>query len=288
MPADPTSDDFLRLESAGGLVDLSASVKLRLSGPDAERYLNGQVTQDVRRIPDGGTLPACVCTHKGKLEALIHISRSGGAFYLSADPALRDFLPLRMDKYLIADDAVLEDVTEEYDLIHSLAPCPPPDGMGFASQRLGSPGHDVWMGRGGAGALNFAPAETVEALRIARGIPAWEPELADGILPPEARLEETCIDYHKGCYTGQEVISRLRSVGRVNRLLHRLTAENGARLEAGWEVFSGEEIAGTLTSAAWLPVEQKGMALGFLKRVATGPFTAGPLRVPIKIHGHEG
>jgi folate-binding protein YgfZ len=288
MPADPTPDDFLRLESAGGLVDLSAGVKLRLSGPDAERYLNGQVTQDVRRIPDGGTLPACVCTHKGKLEALIHISRSGGAFYLSADAALRYFLPLRMDKYLIADDAVLEDVTEEYELVHALAPCPPPDGMGFASQRLGSPGHDVWMARGAASALTFSPQEAIEALRIARGIPAWEPELAHGILPPEARLEGPCIDYHKGCYTGQEVISRLRSVGKVNRLLHRFTAENGGRLEAGWEVFSGGETAGMLTSAAWHPVWQTGIGLGFAKRTATGPFTAGPLRVPVKLDGHEG
>ena len=283
MP-DVTAADFLRLESEGGLMDLSSSVKLRLSGPDAERYLNGQVTQDVRRVPDGGSLPACVCTHKGKLEALVHVSRQGGAYYITAEASLQDFLPLRMEKYLIADDALLEDVTEEFDLVHAMSPHVAPAGMMCASQRLGAPGQDVWLPRGGAGTLEFSPVDAVEALRIARGLPAWEPELAGGILPPEARLEATCIDYHKGCYTGQEVISRLRSVGKVNRLLQRLAAQNGGHLEAGWNVFCGREIAGSLTSAAWHPVLRTGIALGFLKRSATGPLTAGPEGIPLEIH----
>ena len=283
MPADTAADDFLCLESSGGLFNLSDSVKLRLSGPDAERYLNGQVTQDVRRIPKGGSLPGCVFTHKGKLEALVQISRSGcGAFLISADVALRDFLPLRMEKYLIADDALLEDVTEEFAIVHALAPYPAPDGMAFTSSRLAAPGHDVWMPHGSAETLPLAPSEAVGALRIFRGVPSWADELADGILPPEAGLEDACIDYHKGCYTGQEVISRLRSVGRVNRQLRRITAPEGQRLERGWEVYNDEGSVGTITSAAWHPVQKVAVALGFLKRTAAGNLTAGLGR--IKVH----
>jgi tRNA-modifying protein YgfZ len=259
----------------GGLVDLSDNVKVRLTGPDALRYLNGQVSNDVRRIADGGSLAACLCTHKGKLEALVTVSRLGDAFLISADAALRDFLPLRLEKYLIADDATLEDVTEEFDLVHAFGAEPPPAGITISAERFGEAGSDVWLPRGAATALTFSPEDAVELLRIDRGIPAWESELAGGILPPEARLEESAIDYHKGCYTGQEVISRLRSVGQVNRRLERLVAVSGDRLEPGSSLHavSGEgvrTVAGNVTSAAWHPLLDKWIGLGFVKRAAVG------------------
>jgi tRNA-modifying protein YgfZ len=243
-----TPEDMTRLEQTGGLADLSTTVKLRLTGPDAERYLNGQVSQDVRKIPAGAAAWACVCTHKGKLEALVLIARTADGFLISADAALAETLPARLEKYLIADDAVLEDVTEEFALVHGFGAPPLPDGIAFTVDRWGTPGTDVWLPRGTGKPAEFSPAEALETLRIARGIPAWGPELSGDILPPEARLEERCVDYYKGCYTGQEVISRLRSVGKVNRLLHRLRAPAGVRLEAGWEIFSGAEPAGHITS----------------------------------------
>lgn len=258
-----------------GLINLTPHVKLRLSGPDALRYLNGQVSNDVRRIAEGESLPACVCTHKGKLEALVLISRTAEAFFITAEPALRDFLPLRMEKYLIADDAVLEDVTDGFDLVHGFGGCVVPEGvMSFTASRMGGPGVDVWLEKGGASGVQVTDPALVELLRVERGIPAWETEL-EGILPPEARLEATAIDYHKGCYTGQEVISRLRSVGQVNRRLERLAAAVGARLEPGWLLFTAAEngtrtAAGSITSAAWQPVLEKWIALGFVKRSAAG------------------
>lgn len=269
-----TVEDWQRLEASGGMVDLSRCVKLQLTGPDALRYLNGQVSNDVRRIADGATMPACICTHKGKLEAFVQIARSGDRFLITADEALRDFLPLRLEKYLIADDAVLSDVTEEYDLVHVFGPHPAPAGMVIAARRMGLPGSDVWMPRGAAHGLVFTEPALIEALRIDRGIPAWDSELAGGILPPEARLDESAIDYHKGCYTGQEVISRLRSVGQVNRRLDRFTVPQGT-VEAGWPIVIRHEDgtftnAGTITSAAWHPLRQEGIALGFLKRSSAG------------------
>ncbi len=262
-------------------LDLRSHVKLRLSGPDALRYLNGQVTNDVRRLQPGESQTACVCTHKGKLEALVQIARMGEEFLITAEPALRDFLPLRLEKYLIADDAVLEDVTEQFDLVHVYGGEPPPAGMKFAASRLGAPGVDVWLPAGTA-SLEFLPAEEAELRRIERGIPAWETELAGGILPPEARLESVAIDYHKGCYTGQEVISRLRSVGQVTRRLERLIAPEGARLERGWTVFAAAEngartAAGSITSAAWHAASGNWIALGFVKRsAAEAELTAAP------------
>jgi folate-binding protein YgfZ len=266
-----------------GILNLTGCVKLRLAGPDALRYLNGQVSNDVRRLAVGESQRACVCTHKGKLEALVTISRAEDAFYLTAEAALRDFLPLRMEKYLIADDAVLEDVTEMFDLVHrfggesglgsEMAPRRPH--AQYVASRMGVPGVDHWLERGAADEMTVTDPALADLLRIDRGIPAWETELAGGILPPEARLEATAIDYYKGCYTGQEVISRLRSVGQVNRRLERLVALDGARIDPGWQLFAvaGEGVrtaAGNVTSAAWHPGLKQWIALGFVKRSAAG------------------
>ncbi|HEX2749800.1 MAG TPA: hypothetical protein VHM91_17460 [Verrucomicrobiales bacterium] len=271
-------EEWTRVESAGGLVNLTPCVKLKLTGPDALRYLNGQVSNDVRRLEPGHSLPACLCTHKGKLEALVQISRGDAdTFYITADSLLRDFLPLRLEKYLIADDAVLEDVTDQYSLVHAFGGHEAPSGavLSFSAARMGVPGTDLWLPAGEGAALEWTKPEVLETLRIERGIPSWPHELDSGILPPEARLDESAIDYHKGCYTGQEVISRLRSVGQVNKKLERLVVPGGGNVEPGWEIVStnaeGSAVpAGTITSAAWHPVLRTGIALGFVKRSAAG------------------
>jgi folate-binding protein YgfZ len=273
-----TSDEWARLESSGGLVDLTRCVKLKVTGPDALRYLNGQVSNDVRRLQPGTSLAACVCTHKGRLEALVQINRRAeDEYYVTADGALRDFLPLRLEKYLIADDAVIEDVTDQFSIVHSFGPHDPPSegAFSFSANRIGTPGVDVWFPAGKPSGLQFSSPEALESWRIDRGVPGWETELASGILPPEARLDESAIDYHKGCYTGQEVISRLRSVGQVNRKLERLVVAGGRKVEPGWQIVSRTaegmtSPAGTVTSAAWHPVLGTGIALGFVKRSATG------------------
>jgi folate-binding protein YgfZ len=256
-------------------MDFTRCVKLKLSGPDALRYLNGQVSNDVRRLQPGASMPACICTHKGKLEALVQISRDETeAFYITADEALRDFLPLRLEKYLIADDAMLEDVTDQYSLVHAFGeqPAPGEAAMVFSANRMGAPGTDFWLNAATTENLEFSSPEGLEALRIDRGIPSWETELSAGILPPEARLDESAIDYHKGCYTGQEVVSRLRSVGQVNKRLERLIVRDGI-IEAGWQIVTkGADgaltPAGNVTSAARHPESGAGIALGFVKRSA--------------------
>ncbi len=267
-----------------GLMDLSRQVKLRLTGPDAQRYLNGQVSNDVRRLPPSGSLVACVCTHKGKLEALVTISRSGPeTFFLTADETLADFLPTRMEKYLIADDAVLEDITADYSLLHvfpgNAAPGSlPAPAFSFTTTRLGVGGTDLWYPAGTALDVSFTPPEALELLRVERGIPSWTAELSSGILPQEARLEDYAIDFHKGCYTGQEVISRLKSVGQVNKKLERLRLPPGVMADPGWVLaFQNAEgawvEAGRITSVAG----QSGLALGYVKRAAAGQaLFAGP------------
>ncbi len=102
----------------------------QLSGPDRERYLNGQVTQDVAALAEGEAGLAAVCTAKGRMEGALWIARQGDAYFLDADPALRESLGARLEKYLIADDATFEDISDSWSLSHvfgAAAPVAPRD-----------------------------------------------------------------------------------------------------------------------------------------------------------------
>ena len=103
------------------LFDLSARAKLRLTGSDRVRFLNGQVTNDVRKANANLSMPACVLNAKGKTDALIFISAGAEELFIDADAEQRETLAQRLDRYIIADDVAIEDVTEEFSLFHVTA-----------------------------------------------------------------------------------------------------------------------------------------------------------------------
>jgi folate-binding protein YgfZ len=248
--------------------------KWRLSGPDAERYLNGQVTNDVTKLAEGQAFLAAVCTAKGRMEGDVSIARHDGAFYIDADISLRESLGARLDKYLIADDALLEDISEEWSLIHYFCDVPPvelADGFAVPHTRFGHDGCDFWK----PGPLlpeqlnheKFAGDDVIETLRLENGIPKWGAELTANTLPPEAGPHMlAAISYTKGCYVGQETIARLKSVGHVNKTLVFLRSATeqfppvGAKL-----ILDGKEV-GAVTSSGLSPRLQKGIALAYVQR----------------------
>ncbi len=263
---------------AEGWIDLSGRAKFLLSGPDAERYLNGQTTNDVRRAVEDAAMPSLVTTAKGKIEADVYISRRGSAAFLIDGPEeLQMELQLRLDRYLIADNAELIDVTGEFRLIHVLGPEPAAAGgiARRAANRFGIPGWDFVIPAGVAFKTTGPelPVEALEAIRIAHGLPRWGAELSSDVLPQEARLEDRCLDFHKGCYIGQEVISRIKSVGRVNRLLCAMVAEADETPEAGDLLFFEDREVGQVTSVAKNLQLARMTALGYVKRDAVAPGT---------------
>src|SRR5690606_15370293 len=104
--------------------------------------------------------------------------------------------------------------------------------------------------------------DDAETLRIRHRVPAWGKELVPGILPPEAGLDRNAISYHKGCYIGQEVLSRIKSAGKVNRRLFALTVPAGTR--------PGDILPGGEVTSVSPEVEENGrhLALGYLGKAA--------------------
>ena len=267
----------------GGIADFSDRVKMRLTGADRVRFLNGQVTANVRSLAPGEARPACVTTAKGRLCAEVRIHATADALLVDADAAVRETLPPRLERYIISDDVTLADVSDDFHLLHLVGAAAAHPGLGeiaaasSRANRLGRPGLDVWLGNAGfasvwpelSATFPLLDEQLVESLRIEAGIPLWGRELDENTLPPEAGLERTHIDYDKGCYIGQEVISRLKSVGHVNRCLAGFIARDDGALLAGMRLFAPGDDAtgiGTITSAAWSFALEKPVALGYLKR----------------------
>ena len=262
----------------GAVFDLTERTKIRVAGADRLRYLNGQISNDLRKATAQSAIHACVLTAKGKIDADVFIVADGESFLIDSDAELHESLPARLDRYVIADDVTIADVSDEFALFHVIGANVPllEDAVITAnSNRYACAGTDIWLPRASYGTamrtlsaqLSVCDAEAAEVLRIERGIPKWGHDLSPEIIPTEANLESVAIDYAKGCYIGQEVISRIKMSGQTNKRLCGLVALNGEALAENMQLVApdGKEV-GRVTSAAHSSRLEKQIGLGFAKR----------------------
>jgi folate-binding protein YgfZ len=147
--------------------------------------------------------------------------------------------------------------------------------------RTGIPGYDVRFPsslseeiRAAFLSAGAAPStlDSLDAQRIAAGIPRWGFELTEEVLPDEAGLREKgFISENKGCYVGQETVARIKTYGHVNRRLVRLSISGGVPAPGDAVCFGGEK-TGTLTSV--VSAAGGAAALAFVKRERAEPGTA--------------
>ena len=245
---------------------------LRLTGPDRLRFLNGQVTQDVKKILPGHAARSAIITSKGRLEADLHIAATSDSLLIESDFILRESLLSRLEKFIVADDVTIEDISLSYNLAHFLSLFSPPtdapkDSYSFLSPRFREPGLDLWLPSTSPYQPDSSPLPDWEPLRIARGLPLWGIDVGPDTLPPEAGFESDAISSSKGCYIGQEVISRLRSVGHVNRHLCVLASPFTSIPSLPLECTTPDGTAlGKMTSATSLPDSSAILALSMIKR----------------------
>ena len=264
----------------GAFFDFSDRAKLRVTGADRLRFLNGQLTNDVRKAGVARTIEACALNAKGRITAHLFVSGTTDAFYLDADREQRETLLARLERYLIADDVRIEDVSEEFAIFHcggANPPCLAQVVRSVESDRFAFAGWDIWLEAARSNsaredlAARFAPCDMSRAdtLRIERGIPRWGAELNDEIIPQEANLEARCIDYMKGCYIGQEVISRMKMSGQTNKRLCGLSSADGGALSRGMQLQAAPDepkSVGWITSATFSERCNRHIALGYVKR----------------------
>jgi folate-binding protein YgfZ len=260
-------------------LDLSERAKFRITGTDRLRFLNGQITNDLRKASETSAIEACVLNAKGKTDAHIFVSASEELFWVDAAANLRETLKVRLERYVIADDVQIEDVTDQFSLFHLLSKQPPAPEFGriVSVHRFAEPGWDMWVEVAQHGALlqelslrwTLLDSDAAEVMRIEQGIPRWGRELTAEIIPIEANLEQRTIDYQKGCYIGQEVISRIKMSGQTNKRLCGLISVDDIPLQSGMKLVApsapGKEV-GWITSASRSETIGNEIALGYVKR----------------------
>ncbi len=240
----------------------SLSAVLRVWGPDANSYLQGQFTQDLRLQP-GESAYGLWLDLKGKVLADSQVLKQAENEYLVVSfscPAA--VLRARLEAHLIADEVELTDQTAEWTSVllwgeGMSALATPQSALAWPSRRAGSTSRQ-WLIPAGQGAGVIAELKksatesdrvSAERERLRAGWPAVPADIGPRDLPNEGGLDEAAISYTKGCYLGQEVMARLKNLGQVRRRLHVVRGA-GAPPASGAALYQGDRKIGEMRSAA--------------------------------------
>lgn len=269
-------------------IDLSSRGRLCLLGADRAAFLHGQVTNNVKDLAPGKGCYAALADHKAKLQAVLNIYNLGEELLLDFDPGLTEKVIARLEKFIIADDVQIVDASSAFGLVTLLGAegqkLHPEiarfeikliDGSYLArTPRFGTDCLDIFYPRENPPAFpqfNRSSEDTIETLRIENAVPRFGVDMLEGSLVPES-LGENAISYKKGCYIGQEVISRIRTYGEVAKALRQLRFDPTAAIpKPGDKVeFNGKEV-GHITSATFSPRFQCPIALGYIRKECNQP-----------------
>ncbi len=282
-----------------GLFRLAHRGVVAVSGGDARRWLDGMLSNDVTALAAEGPQTHChaaLLTPIGRIVADLWVVARPDGFWLELErEAVADVLA-RLEKYVIADDVSLSDASDEWARLAVEGPAAPevvaaaagpladagavvvdygwsgaPARQLFVPASQASAAADALLAAGRDRGLVEGDLAALEILRIEAGVPRLGAELDEEVLPPEARLDDAVSD-SKGCYTGQEVIARIRSRGQVKHLLVGLRFDTGEPPEPGEPVEADERRIGEVTSAARSP-DAGVIALGFVTRPHADPET---------------
>ena len=240
------------------------SCLLRATGTDAAGFLQGQFTNDLSHVEPGGAVYGLWLDRKGRVIADSHVIRARGpdGFWIASISSPAAVIASHLGDHIIADDVEIQDETGGWkgtSLIGAgvggwLAGDPRP-GLVFPGRRTADENWE-WLCReadsaSAAAALSgarVADALEIERMRIGSGIPAVPADIGPADLPNEGGLDAQAISYSKGCYLGQEVMARIKSMGRVRRTLVRVRG-GGAPPDLPAGLWRGDRREGELRSA---------------------------------------
>jgi folate-binding protein YgfZ len=230
---------------------------LRVTGADAEAFLQGQLSQDVAALGAGDSAFSLLLQPQGKVDAWLRVTRTDDGFLLDVDAGWGDAVLARLKRFLLRVDVAVEPVegwgvaaaTEPVEGL--LAVVPEVDGR-----------VDL------LGPVDLLPPDPdgYEAERIRAAVPRMGAELDESTIPAAAGVVERSVSFTKGCYTGQELVARIDSRGGQTPTRLRVLSVAGA--PAGAAVVVGGDEVGRVTSAA------DDVALAYVKRSVEPPVDA--------------
>jgi folate-binding protein YgfZ len=267
---------------------------LKISGPDARHLLNGLVTTDLTKLEPGQGRFGALLTPQGKIVADFLITElpaeDDGGFLLDCPKALAEPLATKLKFYKLRAKVLIENLSDRLGVLALWdgEPTQPPE-MGFRDPRADRLGWRIivpdLLARATAEALGatMLAATDYDAHRIACGVPTGGADFAYAdAFPHEANMDRLHgVDFSKGCYIGQEVVSRMHHRGTARTRIVRVTFD-GAAPQPGSEITAGDKSVGTMGSSA----NDRGLALLRIDRVAEAreaslPLSAGGIALAI-------
>lgn len=262
-------------------VDLSATVGacptergvLAVSGPDAEDFLQGQLSQDIAGLANGQSAWSLILQPQGRIDAFVRVTRQAGdRFVLDTDGPLEQVVA-RLQRFMLRTDVNLDPLDWQCISVRG-----PGSGEAAVSGEVIGP-----VPTGGIDVLGPAPtvsedvprisAEALEVHRIRAGFPRMGVDIDHRTIPAEAEVVPFTVSFTKGCFTGQELVARMDSRGSTApRYLRMLAFQGRAELAGGDQITNAEGAdVGTVTSAAWDALAESSVALGYIKRAVEMP-----------------
>jgi folate-binding protein YgfZ len=254
--------EYKSLREAAGILDLSFRGRICLLGNDRVRFLHGQITNDIKRLGAGEGCYAALTNAKGKMESDLNVFNLPDELLLDFEPGLTERISQRLEKYIVADDVQIVDVTPHYGLLTVQGPkamevvkavgfANPPQKEFSITKTSDATLGEIYLANtarvfhGKAGFDIFAPNNSLGAVADkliaaaksvgggACGWTAFETARIEGGIPQfgadmdETNLPMECIEaramsFNKGCYIGQEVLNRIHAIGHVNKELRGL------------------------------------------------------------------
>ena len=306
------------------LVDKNYHACFSFIGPDRVRYLNAILTNNVKDLQTGQGNVSLLLNPQGRILAEIETQAQPDSLLCISYAMIRAQLAETLEKFIIMDDVTLTDVTDLYGTLSLQGPKTAqllrdlsakinldaiPE-LNFIDASLNSipctitrhsfaatPSADIRVEPKNIESLwNLLAEKTrtlgggpigytaLNALRLENSVPWFGYDFSDKQIPHEAGLENSHISYTKGCYTGQEIVERVRSRGQVNRRRVSLRFpshdQNAQPPAAGTALLSDAKEVGTITSTSPLPRQSESIGMAYVRKESAAPgteltFTAG-------------
>jgi folate-binding protein YgfZ len=287
------------------LLDTNWHATMTLAGRDRVKYLHAVTSNDIKGLGEDFGTRALLLNPQGHILAELEIYALQEKLLVLTHASARERTVATLKKYILGSQVQLEDITDKTASVavegpRAAAIIAQATGLsldGFSELSLaetpvdGVPCHLIRRSHfGGEGAELIAPREhigllwknlrasvhalhgapvgmkTLDALRLEAGIPWFPADFNEGMIPHEAGVENTHISYTKGCYTGQEIVERVRSRGHVNRRRVQLKFSSAAPPQSGTKLRAGGADVGFITSAAFSPAAGTAIGMGYSRR----------------------
>lgn len=257
---------------ACALFDLSHLGLIRVSGEDAQSFLQGQFTNDTREVSSTWSQLSAYCSPKGRMMANFRLFMNSGDYLLQMPLETHATVLKRLPMFVLMSKATVSDASNELVTIGIAGECAPallqnafsalPGKTGEAIEEngnslirmageparfqvTGQPESIIALWQQLATEATPANRDYWRLLDIRAGIPTIYQATSDAFVPQMTNMQQIDgVSFTKGCYTGQEVVARMKYLGKLKRRMYRASVKSEQRPQPGDELFAPDSKSG--------------------------------------------